>query len=687
MLALLLAVPVAGLGGMVPVGASPGAVTTYTDPSLSSPGGITTGPDGALWFTNNTSIGRISLAGKITDYSGPGISDPRFITAGPDGALWFTNEGADFGGSIGRITTSGVVTNYTDPTISAPIGITVGPDGALWFTNLGDANVGDFGSIGRISTSGIVTNYRDPSIDGPIGIATGSDGALWFTNEYGNSIGRISTSGVVTNYTDPNIREPGFITAGPDGALWFTNDSVKDYSIGRITTTGIVTKFTAPGIALPFDIATGPDGAVWFTNLQGEIGRVTTSGAITMYTAPTVAGPEGITAGPDGSMWFTTSGNGESIPTSIGRITTSVDATPTWTIVPSPDGSREESALADVSCVSANWCAAVGDSYSIGGAPSRNLIELWNGHAWSVAPSPNSGQNDYNTLSGVSCISTTSCKAVGTASDPAAARSQSIIESWNGRVWSIVASSDPGARNDGLDGVSCVSSISCQAVGSYSKGSKGLLTLVESWNGKAWSVVPSPNPGTGIDELSGVSCVAKSSCTAVGYSLTTSGQPNRTLVESWNGHKWSFVSSPNLGAFSYVTRVSCTSVSSCKAVGSYLTSANRSVTEVKTLILSWNGHVWSTMASPEPASPPGVLEGVSCVSARSCEAVGREGDETLIESWNGTAWSIASSPSQGNNDGLTSNELSGVSCVSATSCQAVGLFDDSDTETLVESFG
>ena len=57
------------------------------------PDDITTGPDGALWFTNagNNSIGRITTAGVVTNYTGTGIDEPTSITTGPDGALWFTN--------------------------------------------------------------------------------------------------------------------------------------------------------------------------------------------------------------------------------------------------------------------------------------------------------------------------------------------------------------------------------------------------------------------------------------------------------------------------------------------------------------------------------------------------------------------------------------------------------------------
>ena len=81
------------------------------------------------------SIGRITTAGKVTIYRHPSIKVPCGITAGPDGALWFTNDVFGAGGWIGRITTAGKVTVYRDKGIEGAHGITAGPDGALWFTN------------------------------------------------------------------------------------------------------------------------------------------------------------------------------------------------------------------------------------------------------------------------------------------------------------------------------------------------------------------------------------------------------------------------------------------------------------------------------------------------------------------------------------------------------------------------
>ena len=78
-----------------------------------------------------------------------------------------------------------------------------------------------------------------------------------------------------------------------------------------------------------------------------------------------------------------------------------------------------------------------------------------------------------------------------------------------------------------LTGVSCVSVLSCVAVGTEVSGSEGDQTLVETWgNGSTWSVTPSPNPGSGNDSLNGFSCSSATSCVAVGASGTMVGLPD-----------------------------------------------------------------------------------------------------------------------------------------------------------------
>ena len=133
-----------------------------------------------------------------------------------------------------------------------------------------------------------------------------------------------------------------------------------------------------------------------------------------------------------------------------------------------------------------------------------------------------------------------------------------------------------------------------------------------------WAIVPSPNRGTGGNSLNGTSCTSAGLCTAVGY-VALNGVP-KTLVETWNGTAWSIVSSPSRSASSVLSGVSCLSASACTAVG---TSYGTQQTE-KTLIESWNGRAWSIVPSPNPspAQDRDVLLGVSCISASACTAVG-----------------------------------------------------------------
>lgn len=153
-------------------------------------------------------------------------------------------------------------------------------------------------------------------------------------------------------------------------------------------------------------------------------------------------------------------------------------------------------------------------------------------------------------------------------------------------AWKVVSSPSPGpaAGSDELNGISCVSAASCTAVGDSENrlGTGRLKTLIESWNGRRWSVVPSPNPDRFADSLRGVSCVSARSCTAAGFGTSRSRSSEKTLIESWNGKRWSVVPSPNPRKDDYLVGVSCVSATACTAAGDY----DKSSGATKTLIES-----------------------------------------------------------------------------------------------------
>jgi len=169
---------------------------------------------------------------------------------------------------------------------------------------------------------------------------------------------------------------------------------------------------------------------------------------------------------------------------------------------------------------------------------------LQNCGGWSVVSSPDPNQF-ANILTAVATVSANDVWAVGYFQGSS---DNTLAEHWDGTQWSIITSPSPSKYGDNLFGVAAIVSNDVWAVGDYN-GAKGYYnTLIEHWDGSAWSVVPSPNPGTGPNSLNAVTVISTNDVWAVGgYSNRNGG--NFTLIEHWNGTQWSVVSSPSVPAF------------------------------------------------------------------------------------------------------------------------------------------
>jgi streptogramin lyase len=278
----------------------------YSAGNIPSPGGITTGPDGNVWFTSGSAqIGRMTATGALTEFGGGGVTHYSLtITVGSDGNLWFFANGINSQGSaVRRISPSGTVTSFPVP-FSFSAAIATGSDGNLWFADSQQ-------KIGRLTVNGEFTQFdlSLPLGTGTAGITSGPDGNLWFAvRGFFPKIGRISPTGQVTYFGDGLSADsnPQQITTGPDGNLWFTDSA--GGRIGKVTPAGTITEFqTRFANSEPHGIAAGPDGKIWFTELRGaRIGRMTTEGVHDLsINLPLNAQPWGVTAGPDGHIWFT----------------------------------------------------------------------------------------------------------------------------------------------------------------------------------------------------------------------------------------------------------------------------------------------------------------------------------------------------------------------------------------------
>ena len=352
-------------------------------------------------------------------------------------------------------------------------------------------------------------------------------------------------------------------------------------------------------------------------------------------------------------------------------------AGPAWTVVPSANVPGSAYGLIfGVSCTSPTSCVGVGYTSIANAGIDQTLIETWDGTAWSVVTSPNTSPTQRNQLFRVSCTSRTACVAVGSASN--GTTDQTLIEAWDGTAWSIVSSpnTSPTQANQ-LSGVSCTAPTSCVAVGAASNGTSN-QTLIDAWDGTAWAIASSPiTSPTQTNQLSGVSCTAPTACVAVGYA--SNGTNDQTLIEAWDGSAWTITPSPDTSPIegNQLIDVSCTSATTCVAVG-----GSDPPVVGKNLIVVWDGTSWSITPSPDASATFSQLAGVSCSTPTSCVAVGYTNAAdynalSQILTWDGSTWSLTRNPLDLTPNG---NVIVGVSCTSPTACVAVGGYI-SDTTT------
>lgn len=186
-----------------------------------------------------------------------------------------------------------------------------------------------------------------------------------------------------------------------------------------------------------------------------------------------------------------------------------------------------------------------------------------------------------------------------------------------------------------------------------------VATASEAAAATGWVRRSVPAPAVANGALSAVSCTSVTACTAVGSYVDRKGVV-RTLAERWDGAGWSVQPSPNppgRTGYDELQAVSCAAAKTCIAVGS---GGGRA------LIERWNGTSWSIESAPPPAGSRAiVLRGVSCASASACIAVGSGGKGALAERWNGSGWSAQSVAGR-------NVALEGVACAAPRSCVAVG---------------
>lgn len=335
---------------------------------------------------------------------------------------------------------------------------------------------------------------------------------------------------------------------------------------------------------------------------------------------------------------------GALMPAGAAPASASANASPSaWQVVPSPSPPGSDTLLS-VSATSPGNAWAVGTVENRSPSPITPLAEHWDGKAWHVVPVPDGVYHYENRLFSVSAFSADDAWAVGNSfgsPHKPLQPSAPLAEHWNGRSWTAVAT--PKAPSGaGFGGVVDLGPDDAWAVGNFSSQVAPFShTLIEHWDGTAWHIVPSPDPGARTNSLAQVAASGPDDIWATGEDSFSLGQ-TLTLAEHWNGKRWSVVLTPDDPTASFNILESLAVRSPTDAWAGVFTTGNAN----GDFFAHWNGKIWQKVTGFGNLHGEIAIEGLAIVSPTQVwEAGGYQGIMTGL--WNGTRWRRVATPAPG----------------------------------------
>jgi hypothetical protein len=256
----------------------------------------------------------------------------------------------------------------------------------------------------------------------------------------------------------------------------------------------------------------------------------------TVPSSSAVTDPRGIAAIASNDIWIV----GSQLTGTASKVHTAAEHWDgsAWTLATTQNSGLGENNLNGVSAVGSNdvWTVGYWQPQKKTDAAFHTLTEHWNGTSWTIVASPTLGTNS-NTLTGVSARSTRNVWAVGYYFNNHVR--STLIEHYDGTSWSVVPSVDPGSQSNSLLAVSTIPADGVVAVGFASDGN-GYNPLIERWDGAAWTTdTPAANPGASEQVLAGVASSSASDIWAFGYQVV--GSKYKSLTEHFDGSSWTVV--------------------------------------------------------------------------------------------------------------------------------------------------
>ena len=251
------------------------------------------------------------------------------------------------------------------------------------------------------------------------------------------------------------------------------------------------------------------------------------------------------------------------------------------------------------------------------------------GQPQTVTLPPDADSNPRPSLRGISCQAIGTCVAVGQydvgGSSTSVGYTQGMVVTESNGAWgqamrSPLPGDAPSLTNDWLSGVSCVDSGDCTAVGSYYTNNTLKSFVVVETNG-VWGQATAIGPSG--STLKALSCVSVGNCTAAG--------DNGYVVPETNGTWGNPVAiSPPQGAQTTTnwgwTGISCTTVD-CVTIGRYAPDSSKGQTGAAVATGSgegWSGADDAASTGSAPINYDIWMAGISCPAADTCQATGSD---------------------------------------------------------------
>jgi hypothetical protein len=372
-------------------------------------------------------------------------------------------------------------------------------------------------------------------------------------------------------------------------------------------------------------------------------------------------------------------------PAEPASLTTTTPSAGGWHVVPSTLLGTNDNSLGAVAASSPSDVWAVGnflpDTAASNQDATLSLANHFDGKTWSAVPTPNSGPN-FDTLFGLAAKGGRAW-AVGVSLD-SAFQDRALIEAWDGSRWSIVDSPQPGSQRDILFAASAISTSDVWAVGDQEGANGKFETLTEHFDGSRWSVVPSPDPGSTGNHLYGVTAVGPNDVWAVGERLGSTG-PDQALVEHWNGRRWSVVPSAGHGTASGMLFSVAAGDGSVWAVG----ETDDAVAGARPLVERLDGTTFQNVALPASAgsiftSLFGVTVSDDTVwAAGTFEDVASGNEEPLILRGDGGVFHVVNGPTP---NGTAGSDIIGGIAATGDTVWAVGAYDTGGNRLTLAQF-